>query len=207
MKPERVEEIRPAAIRSADFERMFPERIDTGLYHTILIFGYTWETATDFLKFQHLHAEDLCFKVLNRNWLREAKDEKEYNILLGKLGRRLWNKSVGIKHNAQTPWLHKAERTVRYYSEHPFVKAILLIGPKHMDGFISFYRWEDPPTDGGSPYKGADLSMIYLPGQTKEELEVLSYLKSQFEHLWKTSLPANQVEKKQNRSSTADYIS
>lgn len=171
------------------------ELLRSGEYDTLIIFGYTCETVWDYIPFELRHNERLKIRVLVRSWMQESRDEHLYNSRVEHLGRRPWQKSEGIRHRALEPWLYKSTCSIRYYSEHPFVKAILILGPNKMSGFISFYRWEEIPEEGGSPFKGSGLSELFIPGDTADEHLILSYLRSQFEMIWHSSRPASELTK------------
>jgi len=184
----------PSIISAHDFEAIFLRLVETRQYHTILIFGYTGETVTDFVKFGHLHDDRLRFRILNRNWEVERKEEDEFNKLLDSLGRRPWRKSAPIRSRTLEPWRFKSKREIRMYSERPFVKAVVLVGDNQVSSFVSFYKWDELPQDGGSPFKGAGLPMLHIPGATVIEHEFISNLVSQFECCWKRSLEPGEIE-------------
>jgi len=180
------------------FKRSFKEVIDTNKYNEVLIFGYTGEVMSDYLTFEVRSRRHVKFRILNRNWVREAEDEGQYNRDMEQFDRRRWEKAKGIKSRALEPW---SRNSLRYYSDQPFVKAALLLGPPSMiAGFLSFYRWEETPQEGGSSFKGAGLSTLFIPGETKDEQKILEYLRSQFERIWKNALTADEVEKRASPS-------
>ena len=173
------------------FEERFSKSMALDVVRVIKVFGYTQETMSDYLRFDH-RKRPIEMRVLNRSWLAEEVDEATYNAANAKQGLRMWNKSQAIRSNATRQLPPGAlRRVIRYYDRPPCIKAILLCGDTILEGFVSFYEWQNPPSDGGSPFKGADLSMIHLRQDSQEAADVLHYLDSQFELAWYTAATAD----------------
>jgi len=169
------------------FEDRFNRSITHNAVRVVKVFGYTQETMSDYLRFDH-RKRPIEMRVLNRNWLREQEDERNYNAINSGRGLRGWHKALAIQRNAKRqPPPGALRRLVRYYDGPPSIKAILLCGDTVLEGFISFYEWQDPPPDGGSPFKGADRSMIHLRSEIREAADILRYLESQFEFAWQSA--------------------
>jgi len=190
------------ALDEPEVRKLLQELLRSAQYDTLLVFGYTCETVWDHIPFELRHTERLRIRVLVRSWIQEAHDEALHNIKVAHLDRRPWKKADGIRHRALEPWLYKSACAIRYYSEHPFIKAILIVGPKRTSAFLSFYRWEEVPEEGGSPFKGDGLSVLYIPGETINEQRVLSYLRSQFEMIWRKSSTVEELTKEDVRNAS-----
>jgi len=175
----------PAAITSSQFAEMFKQAIESKDYTSIKVFGYTGETVSDYFKYDHKYLGNMELRILNRSWIAEKADEELHNQRVSSLTPRKWDKAGGIKNRSQEPWPFPIKRTVKYYSTPPFVKAIVFKGPKRQEAFVTFYDWKELPSDGGSQFKGASLSMIHIPGESSEGQKVISYLDSQFDYYWK----------------------
>lgn len=172
------------AITSNQFSELFKQAIESKDYTSIKVFGYTGETVSDYFKYDHKYLGNMELRILNRSWIAEKANEELHNQRVSSLIPRKWDKARGIKNRSQEPWPFPIKRTVKYYSTPPFVKAIVLKGPKRQEAFVTFYDWKEVPSDGGSQFKGASLSMIHIPGQSSEEQKVISYLESQFDYYW-----------------------
>jgi len=183
------------AISAEEFEERFDRTIALDFIRVIKVFGYTQETMSDYLRFDH-RKRPIEMRVLNRSWRAEREDENAYNKINQKMGLRPWHKSDAIRASSKRqPPPGALRRIVRYYQWPPTIKAILLCTDTTVhEGFISFYECQEPPPDGGSPFKGADRSMIHLVSATREAADVLHYLETQFEYMWKSSDSAEGVE-------------
>jgi F0F1-type ATP synthase membrane subunit c/vacuolar-type H+-ATPase subunit K len=184
-----------SGVSAEGFEAEFHRLIFSEAVRVVKVFGYTQETMSDYLRFDH-RKRAVTMRVLNRSWLAEKADELDYNHAHAAQGARPWRKSRAIRAGAKrlAP-SGPLTREIRYYDGPPIIKAIIFCsGSSPLEAFVSFYRWEPLPYDGGSPYKGADLSMLHLRSADDHEAAVMSYLESQFDREWELAKSAEKLQ-------------
>jgi len=162
------------------------------------IFAYTNETLYKFLGSQLPGSE---IRVLARNWLQEAQEEREYNRQFASQAnpssegsmRRPWVKSTMIRsaaemlveHGANPPQRGRIE--LRFYDSGPWLKGVLLRNSKTGEraGHIGLYAWDPMREGGGSPYVGEHWTGLWLVDDNGgPQSYLLNTIQARFEELW-----------------------
>lgn len=187
---------RTNVLTDAEYRAEFRELVSGGEIVEVSIFGYTGETVlADLLAYEDRY-RSLRVRMLHRNWLMEESDEKRHNDRRETSKSRPWKKSAAIRRTATEPWEHTMRREIRYYDGPPQIKGVVLSdGRGPLVAFLSFFKWDATPSEGGSPFKGIPKGIVKLSREEPGEAEVITYAVSQFELMWTTAKPVDAVLK------------
>lgn len=191
------------------FEKIYADIFENEEIIEVCIMGYTSETMSNYVKFKHRYQASVRFRILNRSWYAEEVDEAAFNTPRDDIGIRPWDKSKSLKAEINRPWNYTTERLVRYYDfMHPIIKAIILKSRSNSYVFLSFYECKMVAEEGGSPFKGDNKTMISLSSIDDDEAQIIRYLESQFEFIWRyRSMNQDYISRKPYRSYFAENLS
>ncbi len=173
----------------------FRESIEKGDISLIKVFGYTGEVVlNNLMRYEDRYRGGVELRLLHRNWVREREDEQRHNAMPSASRSRPWRKSEQIRQAAVAPWDHALAREIRYYEHPPVIRGVVLCGAgDRREAFVTFLNWTPTPEAGGSPHKGAGLSMLHVPGETDGQRNVIRYLESQFDREWAAALTRDEM--------------
>ncbi len=170
------------------YQEAFSRLIKSGNYPFVDFFGYTGQVlSSDLLNYSDRYSLDLTLRILQRNYVIEAEDEKRHNQKIGLSGIRPWEKAESIKKMCYEEWPYSMKRIIKYYSHQPMLKGTLFCNAnkRAVIGFFNFQKWEEFPLSGGSEFKSVPSDMIFVDGRSNKKNEILlERLQSQFEYEW-----------------------
>lgn len=169
-----------------------------GQYDELDIFAYSNETLYDYLG----PLPNARIRVLTRNWMIEAKEEKIYNRRFTENASaasqtttlwRSWMKSNRIQSGADmlmdriAEGIFKHTIDLRFYDSPPIFKGAILRNSKtHLRvAQIGLYTWNIEREEGGSPYIGNRWTSIQISDDNGPQSIFLDAIQSHFELLWK----------------------
>lgn len=152
-------------------------------YKELLYFGYTNERLAEFF----MDFRKLPIKMVVRNWVVEAKEERQFNRDVAGSGEttRLWSKAERIKSDAKRAF-SMGHVDLRFYDAPPIFNGAILIGkdPDDSRACVGLMRYEECPASGGSRYKLEEWTALRLYGREPLHKDLLQALKSQFDQIW-----------------------
>lgn len=171
-----------------EYAKEFQNRLKSGKYPIVKIFGYTGEVVTnDLITYLDRYHSGLEIRLLHRNWIVEREDEDTHNRGIERLGFRLWDKSKAIKNLAVEDWEHPLKREIRYYSHQPILKGAVFCdaNDKPLLVFLNFQKWVPLPVEGGSEFKSVPSDMIMLSKNENPVFQdIMERINTQFEYEW-----------------------
>ena len=184
------------------YEAMFKQLlIEKDKYPNVAYFGYgggvyeiLYNTS---LTYENKQSSDYAHKrirILLRNPILEADEERAQNPVFGKRQRKKTNDMLSLYRKAKAN-KDAIKFEVRFYDHHPMIKGCIFCDEnwKPRIGMVNFESAEGAryKERGGSPFKGDDSDMIYFNGETtpnEKTLRALDSLMSQFNYEWKRGL-------------------
>lgn len=171
--------------------------LEQNRFDQLLLFSYSNETLAKYI----VRLTDVKIRILARNWLVEADEEKAYYDLLKRnsnveanskpiLPLRMksgiissWAKMLV---GPEAPHLYQKNIDIRFYDSPPWFKGAILrnSGGGRREAFVGFYKWDPGRKEGGSPWVGRHWPATWLSDDNGPQSIMLDVLESRFAELW-----------------------